>query len=52
MTLARQARPTGLISYTMAVEDGLRRHAMYVYDLALPADFRRIRWMGKSTASN
>jgi hypothetical protein len=37
--LARQARPTGLISYTMAMGDGLRRHAMYVYDLALPADF-------------
>lgn len=37
--LARQARPAGLISYTMQVQDGLRRHAMYVYDLALPADF-------------
>lgn len=37
--LARQARPVGLISYTMAVEDGLRRHAMYVYDLDMPGDF-------------
>ena len=38
-TLAREARPVGLISYTMAVEDGLRRHAMYVYDLDMPHDF-------------
>jgi len=37
--LALQARPVGLISYTMAVEDGLRRHAMYVYDLDMPRDF-------------
>ena len=37
--LARKARPVGLISYTMAVEDGLRRHAMYVYDLDMPRDF-------------
>lgn len=37
--LARQARPVGLISYTMAVADGLRRHAMYVYDLDMPEDF-------------
>ena len=37
--LARRARPVGLISYTMAVEDGLRRHAMYVYDLDLPGEF-------------
>ena len=38
-SLAGRARPVGLISYTMAVEDGLRRHAMYVYDLDLPRDF-------------
>jgi hypothetical protein len=37
--LARRARPAGLISYTMAVEDGLRRHAMFVYDLDLPEAF-------------
>ncbi|MDA1309366.1 MAG: DUF4743 domain-containing protein [Proteobacteria bacterium] len=37
--LARLARPVSLISYTMEVEGGLRRHAMYVYDLALPARF-------------
>jgi hypothetical protein len=37
--LARRARPVGLISYTMAVEDGLRRHAMYLYDLDMPSDF-------------
>jgi hypothetical protein len=37
--LARLARPVGLISYTMAVPGGLRRHAMYVYDLDMPEDF-------------
>ena len=37
--LARLARPVGLISYTMAVPGGLRRHAMYVYDLNMPAGF-------------
>jgi 8-oxo-dGTP pyrophosphatase MutT (NUDIX family) len=38
--LARLARPVSLISYTMEVEGGLRRHAMYVYDLELPARFQ------------
>jgi hypothetical protein len=38
--LARLARPVSLISYTMEVEGGLRRHAMYVYDLELPASFQ------------
>jgi hypothetical protein len=37
--LARLARPVGLISYTMAIPRGLRRHAMYVYDLDMPDDF-------------
>ena len=37
--LARLARPVGLISYVMAVPGGLRRHAMYVYDLDMPAEF-------------
>jgi len=38
--LAALARPAGLISYTMGVTDGLRRHVMYVYDLDLPEAFQ------------
>ncbi len=37
--LALSARPAGLISYTMGVPGGLRRHLMYVYDLAVPDGF-------------
>ncbi len=38
--LAARARPAGLVSYAMEAPEGLRRHAMYVYDLDVPADFR------------
>lgn len=50
--LARQAVPTGMVSYVMEVADGgpsstggemgggLRRHAFWTYDLALPESFR------------
>ena len=34
--VARLAFPAGLCSYAMDAEDGLRRHAFYVYDLELP----------------
>lgn len=37
--LAATARPAGAVSYVMEVESGLRRDVLYVYDLALPADF-------------
>jgi len=37
--LALSARPAGLVSYTMGVPGGLRRHVMYVYDLAVPDTF-------------
>ena len=37
--LARQADPVGVMTYVMEVPTGLRRHAMYLYDLELPADF-------------
>ena len=37
--LALSARPAGLISYTMGVPGGLRRHVMYVYDLEVPDGF-------------
>jgi len=37
--IAATARPTGTISYRMAVPAGLRRHMFYTYDLELDADF-------------
>ncbi len=37
--LALSARAAGLVSYTMGVPGGLRRHLMYVYDLAVPDAF-------------
>lgn len=38
--LAAQARPTGIVSYLMEYEGGLRDDVLFVYDLELPADFR------------
>ena len=37
--LADRARPVGMTSYAMETEEGLRRHAFYLYDLELPSDF-------------
>jgi isopentenyldiphosphate isomerase len=37
--IAATARPTGVISYRMAVQAGLRRHMFYTYDLELDPDF-------------
>lgn len=37
--VAATARPTGVISYRMAVPAGLRRHMFYTYDLELDPDF-------------
>lgn len=37
--LAAQARPVSMVSYTMEVPEGLRRHAFWSYDLDVPADF-------------
>jgi hypothetical protein len=37
--LARQAHPVGAITYAMAVPEGLRADTLFVYDLALDADF-------------
>ena len=39
-TLARQARPVGIISYTAQTENGIRADTLYNYDLELPPDFR------------
>ncbi len=38
--LASQAKPVGRITYAMVRSEGLRRDALYCYDLTLPADFR------------
>ena len=38
--LARRARPVGVMSYVMEVPGGLRRHAMYLLDLEVPAEFQ------------
>jgi hypothetical protein len=37
--LARQARPAGFISYVMENDEGIRNDVLFVYDLAVPADF-------------
>ncbi len=38
-TLAMQACPTGAITYLLETESGLRPDTLFVYDLAMPADF-------------
>lgn len=38
-TLARQARPAGLVSYCMEVEAGLKPDTLFVYDLDVPETF-------------
>jgi len=37
--LAARAVPVSMVSYTMAVPHGLRRHAFWSYDLQVPEDF-------------
>ena len=37
--IAATARPTGIISYQMAIPSGLRRHIFYTYDLELDPSF-------------
>lgn len=38
--LAAKAHPVGAVSYVMEVKQGLRRDVLYMYDLALPDDFK------------
>jgi len=38
-SLARTARPAGFVSYVMENEEGIRNDVLFVYDLAVPADF-------------
>lgn len=37
--LARRARPTGVVTYLLANEEGLRNDVLFNYDLELPTDF-------------
>jgi hypothetical protein len=37
--LARTARPAGFVSYVRENEEGIRNDVLFVYDLAVPADF-------------
>jgi hypothetical protein len=37
--LAAHAHPVGAVTYVMEVDNGLRRDALYIYDLELPDDF-------------
>ena len=37
--LARQAIPTGAVSYTADQPEGCKRDVLFVYDLELPPDF-------------
>ena len=37
--LARQARPVGALSYVCEAESGLRDDTLFIFDLAVPADF-------------
>lgn len=37
--LARTARPAGAITYTLEARGGLKRDVVFVYDMALPAEF-------------
>lgn len=39
-SLARQARPVGIIRYAMERDEGLRRDVLHCYDLELPETFR------------
>lgn len=45
--LAARARRVGLVSYTMARPEGLRRDRLYCYDLELPEDFTPVATDGE-----
>lgn len=48
--LASTAQPAGAVSYVMEVKNGLRRDVLYVYDLALPDDFKPVNTDGEIEA--
>ena len=45
--LARQAIPAGAVSYTIERPEGLRRDSLFVYDLAVPPEFRPVNTDGE-----
>jgi len=45
--LAATAVPAGAVSYCLEVEEGLRPDVLFVYDLALPPDFRPVNRDGE-----
>jgi hypothetical protein len=45
--LARTARPAGFVSYVTERVEGLRSDICFVYDIALPADFRPVNEDGE-----
>ena len=45
--LARTARPAGFVSYVTERVEGLRNDICFVYDVALPADFRPVNEDGE-----
>ncbi len=45
--LARTARPAGIVSYVTERVEGLRNDICFVYDIALPADFRPVNTDGE-----
>ncbi|CAG9466874.1 unnamed protein product [Pedinophyceae sp. YPF-701] len=48
--LAATARPAGCVTYEMSVDEGLKRDALFVYDLELPASFQPIPTDGEVEA--
>lgn len=49
-SLARSARPAGFVSYVMVNEEGVRNDVLFVYDLAVPADFVPVNTDGEIEA--
>ena len=45
--LARTARPAGFVSYVTERVEGLRNDICFVYDIALPADFKPVNEDGE-----
>lgn len=45
--IASRARPAGFVSYVMTNEEGVRNDVLFVYDLAVPPDFRPVNTDGE-----
>ena len=46
-SLAKQARPVGIVSYRMEMDGGLRDDVLFCYDLAVPEDFSPVNRDGE-----